>query len=150
MELLQADQAVKRPADKCKASFGMTVSLRGVDGREQSFRIAGEDEADPSLGTLSYVSPLARAVLTHGPERRLISPATEPSYWMCGRRAFRSQQIMVWCATTTENLTRTLMSRHAPRSDRARQGLWSGGSRAMEWGITGYGVGDHAHRMLAT
>jgi transcription elongation GreA/GreB family factor len=43
----------------------MTVSLRRVDGREH--RIVGEDEADPSRGTLSYVSPLARAVLTHGP-----------------------------------------------------------------------------------
>jgi transcription elongation GreA/GreB family factor len=37
------------------------------DGREQSFRIVGEDEADPARGTVSYVSPLARAVLTHGP-----------------------------------------------------------------------------------
>ena len=27
----------------------------------------GEDEADPSRGTVSYVSPLARAVLTHRP-----------------------------------------------------------------------------------
>ena len=60
-------EVVKPPADKSKASFGMTVSLRRVDGREQSFRIVGEDEADPSRGTLSYVSPLARAVLTHGP-----------------------------------------------------------------------------------
>ena len=38
-----------------------------VDGREQELRIVGEDEADPSRGTVSYVSPLARAVLTHGP-----------------------------------------------------------------------------------
>ena len=45
----------------------MTVSIRRVDGREQSFRIVGEDEADPSHGTVSYVSPLARAVLTLGP-----------------------------------------------------------------------------------
>ena len=60
-------EVVKPPADKRTASFGMTVSLRRVDGREQSFRIVGEDEADPSRGTLSYVSPLARAVLTHGP-----------------------------------------------------------------------------------
>jgi transcription elongation GreA/GreB family factor len=58
---------VKRPADKSKASFGMTFNLRRDDGREQSFRIVGEDEADPSRGTVSYVSPLARAVLTHGP-----------------------------------------------------------------------------------
>ena len=49
------------------ASFGTTVTLRRSDGREQSFRIVGEDEADPSRGTVSYVSPLARAVLTHGP-----------------------------------------------------------------------------------
>ena len=45
----------------------MTVTLRREDGREQTFRIVGEDEADPSRGTVSYVSPLARAVLTHGP-----------------------------------------------------------------------------------
>jgi transcription elongation GreA/GreB family factor len=45
----------------------MTVTLRRSDGREQSFRIVGEDEADPSRGTVSYVSPLARAVLNRGP-----------------------------------------------------------------------------------
>ena len=44
----------------------MTVTLRREDGRKQSFKIVGEDEADPSRGTVSYVSPLARAVLTHG------------------------------------------------------------------------------------
>jgi transcription elongation GreA/GreB family factor len=60
-------EVVKPPADKSTASFGMIISLRRVDGREQSFRIVGEDEADPSRGTVSYVSPLARAVLTHGP-----------------------------------------------------------------------------------
>jgi transcription elongation GreA/GreB family factor len=59
-------EVVKPPADKSTASFGMTISLRRVDGREQSFRIVGEDEGDPSHG-VSYVSPLARAVLTHGP-----------------------------------------------------------------------------------
>jgi transcription elongation GreA/GreB family factor len=53
-------------ADKSKASFGMTVTLRRDDGREQTFRIVGEDEADPSPRTVSYVSPLARAVLSHG------------------------------------------------------------------------------------
>jgi transcription elongation GreA/GreB family factor len=60
-------EVVKPSADKSKASFAMTVTLRRDDGREQSFRIVGEDEADPSRGTVSYVSPLARAVLTHGP-----------------------------------------------------------------------------------
>jgi transcription elongation GreA/GreB family factor len=60
-------EVVKPSDDTSKASFGMTVTLRRGDGREQSFRIVGEDEADPSRGTVSYVSPLARAVLTHGP-----------------------------------------------------------------------------------
>ena len=60
-------EVIKPPADKSAAFFGATVTLRRVDGREQSFRIVGEDEADPARGTVSYVSPLARAVLTHGP-----------------------------------------------------------------------------------
>jgi transcription elongation GreA/GreB family factor len=63
---LSSAEVVKFPADKSKASFGMTVTLRRDDGREQSFRIVGEDEADPSRGTVSYVSPLAQAVLSHG------------------------------------------------------------------------------------
>ncbi len=33
------------------------------DGRAQKFRIVGEGEADPARGSISYVSPLARAVL---------------------------------------------------------------------------------------
>jgi transcription elongation GreA/GreB family factor len=60
-------EVVKTSDDRSKASFGMTVTLRRGDGREQSFRIVGEDEADPSRGTLSHLSPLARALLTHGP-----------------------------------------------------------------------------------
>jgi transcription elongation GreA/GreB family factor len=33
------------------------------DGRLQTFRIVGEDEADPTKGSISYVSPLAQALL---------------------------------------------------------------------------------------
>jgi transcription elongation GreA/GreB family factor len=55
------------PAGVDTASFGTTVTLRRDDGRKQTFRIVGEDEADPSQGTVSYVSPLARAVMTYGP-----------------------------------------------------------------------------------
>jgi transcription elongation GreA/GreB family factor len=58
-------ELVKPPHGRSTASFGMTVTLRREDGREQTFKIVGEDEADPSRGTVSYVSPLARAVLTH-------------------------------------------------------------------------------------
>jgi hypothetical protein len=37
-----------------------SVSIRRADGREQTFRIVGEDEVDPSRGTISHVSPLAK------------------------------------------------------------------------------------------
>ena len=43
--------------------FGATVTIEREDGRRQSFRITGEDEADPAAGSVSYVSPLARALL---------------------------------------------------------------------------------------
>ena len=60
-----------------KASFGMTVTVRRDDGREQSFKIVGEDEADPSRGTVSYVSPLARAALAHGPGETIMIANSE-------------------------------------------------------------------------
>lgn len=50
-------------ADKSKVQFGATVTVQRDDGRAQTFRIVGEDEAEPARGTISYVSPLARAVL---------------------------------------------------------------------------------------
>jgi len=43
--------------------FGRTVDIEREDGRSQSFRIVGEDEADPAAGSVSYVSPLARALM---------------------------------------------------------------------------------------
>jgi transcription elongation GreA/GreB family factor len=46
-----------------KVQFGRTVEIEREDGRKQTFRIVGEDEADPALGSVSYVSPLARALL---------------------------------------------------------------------------------------
>lgn len=46
-----------------KVVFGGAVTIERDDGRRQTWRIVGEDEADPSEGAVSYVSPLARAVL---------------------------------------------------------------------------------------
>ena len=56
-------QNVWPPADRTHIHFGMRVVVRREDGRTQAFRIVGEDEADPSRGTVSHVSPLARAVM---------------------------------------------------------------------------------------
>jgi transcription elongation GreA/GreB family factor len=46
--------------------FGNRVTIARDDGREQTFRIVGEDEADPAKGSVSHVSPLARALLGKG------------------------------------------------------------------------------------
>ncbi|HLG85267.1 MAG TPA: transcription elongation factor GreA [Bradyrhizobium sp.] len=43
--------------------FGHAVTIVRDDGRQQTFRIVGEDEADPSNGSISYISPLAQALL---------------------------------------------------------------------------------------
>lgn len=43
--------------------FGSRVTIVRDDGRKQTFRIVGEDEADPAQGSISHVSPLARALI---------------------------------------------------------------------------------------
>lgn len=43
--------------------FGSRVTFDRDDGRRQTFRIVGEDEADVKSGSVSYVSPVARALL---------------------------------------------------------------------------------------
>ncbi len=55
-------QVTAPPEDNSQVRFGSTVVLGRGDGREQTFRIVGEDEADPAKGTISHVSPLARAL----------------------------------------------------------------------------------------
>jgi transcription elongation GreA/GreB family factor len=56
-------QVIEPPSDAAEVHFGSTVTILRNDGRRQTYRIVGEDEADPSLGTLSYVSPVAQALL---------------------------------------------------------------------------------------
>jgi transcription elongation GreA/GreB family factor len=55
---------VQPPAeDVSVVSFGSRVTLERNDGRIQKFQIVGEDEADPAKGSISYVSPLAQALM---------------------------------------------------------------------------------------
>ena len=56
-------QVAEPPRDAAEVHFGSTVTIERDDGRRQTYRIVGEDEADPSLGTLSYVSPVAQALI---------------------------------------------------------------------------------------
>ena len=56
-------QLVEKPEDPKAVAFGCTLTIERDDGRTQTFRIVGEDEADPAAGSISYVAPLARALL---------------------------------------------------------------------------------------
>jgi len=56
-------QLMAPPAEPGRVAFGSTVTFEREDGRVQTFRIVGEDEADPKAGSVSYVAPLAAALL---------------------------------------------------------------------------------------
>lgn len=43
--------------------FGVKVTLEVDDGSRREFRLVGEDEADPSRGLVSWVSPLGEALM---------------------------------------------------------------------------------------
>ena len=57
--------------------FGATVRYASEDGAEREITILGIDEADSSLGQVSWISPIARALLKarEGDEVRLLTPA---------------------------------------------------------------------------
>ena len=55
-------QLVEAAADG-RVRFGGSVTIEREDGRTQSWRITGEDEADPAAGSVSHVSPLAVALI---------------------------------------------------------------------------------------
>lgn len=60
----RASAEIVRTAEDCQqVRFGHLVELEYDDGRRQAFRIVGIDEADPAKGLLSYLAPLAQAML---------------------------------------------------------------------------------------
>ncbi|WP_262269706.1 MULTISPECIES: transcription elongation factor GreA [Microvirga] len=58
-----SSEVVPPPTDTAHVRFGARVTFEREDGRRQTYRIVGEDEADPAKGSLSYVSPLAQALM---------------------------------------------------------------------------------------
>jgi transcription elongation GreA/GreB family factor len=56
-------QLLPAAADRDVVAFGSEVTIVRDDGRRQTFRIVGEDEADPANGSISHVAPLARSLL---------------------------------------------------------------------------------------
>ena len=56
-------QVVADPSSTDIVAFGSTVTFRRDDGRVQTYRIVGEDEADPKTGSISFISPVARVLM---------------------------------------------------------------------------------------
>lgn len=71
-------QLVEAPPDG-QVRFGDTVTIVREDGRTQTWRIVGEDEADPAQGSVSHVSPLAQALMgrREGDEATVAGQAVE-------------------------------------------------------------------------
>jgi transcription elongation GreA/GreB family factor len=62
-ERLRTAQLMPDPVERDTVAFGSRVTFARDDGRRQTFRIVGEDEADPRVGSISYVSPVALALI---------------------------------------------------------------------------------------
>ena len=61
-------QIVKPAAGEDTVAFGLRVTIArrvapACERRRQTFRIVGEDEADPAAGRISWRSPLAQALI---------------------------------------------------------------------------------------
>lgn len=68
------DARVVDPKDQPQdeVTFGATVTIRAaVTGKMQTFQIVGVDEADISKGKISFISPLARALLNKKTGQRI-------------------------------------------------------------------------------
>jgi transcription elongation GreA/GreB family factor len=62
-ERLRTAQLVPNPASNDVVAFGSTVTFSRADGRVQTYRIVGEDEADPKSGSISFASPVATSLV---------------------------------------------------------------------------------------
>lgn len=58
-----------------KVKFGATVSITGEDGRKRRYSIVGVDETDVANGRISWISPLATALL-RGSEGDIVTMKT--------------------------------------------------------------------------
>ncbi|MET4174756.1 transcription elongation GreA/GreB family factor [Bradyrhizobium sp. LA6.1] len=62
-ERLRTAQVIPDPASTDVVAFGSTVTFSRTDGRVQTYRIVGEDEADPKAGSISFVAPVAKSLI---------------------------------------------------------------------------------------
>ena len=65
-ERVRTAQVMPGPASNDVVAFGSKVTFSRDDGRVQTYRIVGEDEADPKAGSISFVSRVARGLMGKG------------------------------------------------------------------------------------
>jgi transcription elongation factor GreB len=72
-------QVVSPPSKIERVTFGATVTVREKNGEESVYRIVGVDETDFDRGWVSWLSPIARALINAkiGQRVRFESPAGE-------------------------------------------------------------------------
>lgn len=58
----RATAQVVPPPDDGRAGFGTAITIEWEHGRRKTYRIVGEDEAEPAQGRISWVSPMAKAL----------------------------------------------------------------------------------------
>lgn len=58
--------------DPERVAFGAQVTVEQPDKQRRTYRIVGEDEADPAKGTISWLSPLAQALVEHKSGDRVV------------------------------------------------------------------------------
>jgi transcription elongation factor GreB len=68
------DPAARRSNSE-RVFFGATVCFANSKGEQRTVRIVGVDEADPSRGDISFISPLAKALLGASEELDILSIA---------------------------------------------------------------------------
>jgi transcription elongation factor GreB len=76
-QILDSVVVAKLPADQEKVAFGATVMIRHGNGHQEAYQIVGVEEAEPERGCISWMSPLARVLLTRktGDKLKFQSPA---------------------------------------------------------------------------
>lgn len=76
-QILDSVIVAEIPADREKVAFDATVMVRHGNGEEAAYHIVGVEESDPERGSISWISPLARALLSRkaGDMVRFRSPA---------------------------------------------------------------------------
>ena len=58
-----AAEVIEPPTSGDRITFGSTVLLEDESGKEVRYQIVGSDEAEPSNGRISIMSPLARTLI---------------------------------------------------------------------------------------